>query len=475
MALTKVTYDMLEAAPTTLDAETWYVNASTGSDSNDGKTALTAFQTIQHAIDQLPPVICNKQIIQLANGTYNINNRAPADNPRNAVVFINEKWISGRTDQTGGGADTTGYLVIKGASVAGTIIETTATLTAGVYASECNNVGFSNLTIKANHANTVSLLVSHRTGTYVQASSIVLDGNGGQADYGCYTEAGSVLEITGPSEIKGCAVGAQVLNISTLVVADTMNIDATNTVGVSCSTGEFLAANQTVIASPITIAENGFFMTRGTDATDRVTLSGAINARQGALDCTFTDITGAVDAVGTNINLNDVDWSNSIIALGGDVHVRGSSNSFISPATQNTTTSPLSVVDGGSVYVEAGSSIVGSDGKKGNVGYLAQSVTSNGTTVALYGPSYDTHFFTGSGALRTGTILPLVNSDGVAFMEGQMIQLCGNTWGVQFVDSTTAQFAGGSATIGNSAGQYFGVTMVFYDGKWRELSRSLVN
>lgn len=475
MALTKVTYDMLEAAPTTLDAETWYVNASTGSDNNDGKTALTAFQTIQHAIDQLPPVICNKQIIQLANGTYNVNNRAPADNPRNAVVFINEKWISGRTDQTGGGVDTTGYLVIKGGSVAGTIIETTATLTAGVYASECNNVGLSNLTIKANHANTVSLLVSHRTGTYVQASSIVLDGNGGQADYGCYTEAGSVLEITGPSEIKGCAVGAQVLNISTLVVADTMNIDATNTVGVSCSTGEFLAANQTVIASPITIAENGFFMTRGTDATDRVTLSGAINARQGGLDCTFTNITGAVDAVATTINLNDADWSNSILAKGGNVHVRGGSNSFVSPATQNTTTSPLSVVDGGSVFVESGSSILGSDGKKGNVGYIPQNVSANGTTVTLYGPVYNTHFFTGAGALRTGTILPVVNNSGIAFMEGQLMQLCGNTWGVQFIDSTTAQFAGGSVTVGNSVGQYFGVTVVFYDGKWRELSRSLVN
>lgn len=475
MALTKVTYDMLEAAPTTLDAETWYVNASTGSDNNDGKTALTAFQTIQHAIDQLPPVICNKQIIQLADGTYNVNNRDPADNPRNAVVFINEKWISGRTDQTSGGADTTGYLVIKGTSVAGTIIETTATLTAGVYASECNNVGLSNLTIKANHANTVSLLVSHRTGTYVQASSIVLDGNGGQADYGCYTEAGSVLEITGPSEIKGCAVGAQTFNISTIVVADTMNIDATNTVGVSCVTGEFLAANETTIASPITVAENGFFMARGTDATDRVIISGAITARQGAIDCTFANITGAVDAVGTTINLNDVDWSNSIIALGGDVHVRGSSNSFIAPATQNTTANPLTVTDNGSVYVELGSSIVGSDSKNGNVGYLSQNVSANGTTVTLYGPSYDTHFFSGAGALRTGTILPVVNNDGVAFMEGQLLYLCGNTWGVQFVDSTTAQFAGGSCTVGNSAGQYFGVTMVFYDGKWREVSRSLVN
>lgn len=48
----------------------YYVNASTGSDTNDGLTSSTPFATIQHAVDILPKQIDHKVTIQLAPGTY---------------------------------------------------------------------------------------------------------------------------------------------------------------------------------------------------------------------------------------------------------------------------------------------------------------------------------------------------------------------------------------------------------------------
>lgn len=49
---------------------TYYINATSGSDSNDGLTAGTAFKTIQHAIDLLPQIINHSVNINVAEGTY---------------------------------------------------------------------------------------------------------------------------------------------------------------------------------------------------------------------------------------------------------------------------------------------------------------------------------------------------------------------------------------------------------------------
>ena len=49
---------------------TYYVNASTGDDNNDGLTSSTAFKTIQHAIDILPKFLLNKITINVSDGIY---------------------------------------------------------------------------------------------------------------------------------------------------------------------------------------------------------------------------------------------------------------------------------------------------------------------------------------------------------------------------------------------------------------------
>lgn len=57
---------------------TYYVNATSGVDSNNGFASGTAFKTIQHAIDLLPKVISHSINIIVASGSYlealNINN-----------------------------------------------------------------------------------------------------------------------------------------------------------------------------------------------------------------------------------------------------------------------------------------------------------------------------------------------------------------------------------------------------------------
>lgn len=50
---------------------TYYVNASTGVDTNDGLTSGTAFKTIQATINKLPQIINHAVIINVASGTYN--------------------------------------------------------------------------------------------------------------------------------------------------------------------------------------------------------------------------------------------------------------------------------------------------------------------------------------------------------------------------------------------------------------------
>ncbi|MCP1306476.1 hypothetical protein [Paenibacillus tyrfis] len=64
--------DKLAATPTkTTTPLKLYVNGSTGNDANDGKTAATAFKTIQKAVNSLPQVINHVCEIIIAAGTYN--------------------------------------------------------------------------------------------------------------------------------------------------------------------------------------------------------------------------------------------------------------------------------------------------------------------------------------------------------------------------------------------------------------------
>lgn len=68
--LNKINTDLSEKANKTKAAITYYVNATTGNDNNDGLTSETAFKTIQHAVNLIPEILTYDVYIRLASGTY---------------------------------------------------------------------------------------------------------------------------------------------------------------------------------------------------------------------------------------------------------------------------------------------------------------------------------------------------------------------------------------------------------------------
>lgn len=66
----KILFDDTELVKKTKGTITFYVNASSGLDTNSGLTSGTAFKTIQYAISQLPQIINHSVNINVASGTY---------------------------------------------------------------------------------------------------------------------------------------------------------------------------------------------------------------------------------------------------------------------------------------------------------------------------------------------------------------------------------------------------------------------
>ncbi len=97
--------------------------------------------------------------------------------------------------------------------------------------------------------------------------------------------------------------------------------------------------------------------------------------------------------------------------------------------------------------------------------WASKSVTANSTAVTI--SDVFSAQITGAGASRTNCTLS--TSGAVA---GQVVHLYGHTWSVQFIESTTATFAGGSSiTLGNTAGNLAGITLIYNGGKWIEVAR----
>ncbi|MGY3187150.1 phage tail protein [Lysinibacillus sp. TE18511] len=68
---TTVNEHLSEAVTKTKASKSYYVNASAGSDSNDGLTVNTAFKTTAKAISLIPQVVNHNIIINIAEGSYN--------------------------------------------------------------------------------------------------------------------------------------------------------------------------------------------------------------------------------------------------------------------------------------------------------------------------------------------------------------------------------------------------------------------
>lgn len=470
----------------TTGARTIFVNPTTGNDKYDGTSATVGagyigpVKTLQRAWNMLPPVIEHRITIQMADGTYEANEFTAGQMERPAILWLVGKFIRGRTDQSGaGGSDTTGYVLFKGTTKAGTIIRTAPTYTYGIYASQAPNVGFDEMTLRSNVAGTISLLVAHRTGTYLQGSNIDFDGNAGQASFAAYAEAGGVLELTGNGVVSGTVNGFQCYDGSLIQLANTITVSGTSS-ALSIGGGIVLLANTVAINSPVFLQRGSLFC-RGTDTSNRVTLA-AVTLVEGQLDATFANFSGAMSLQNAQAYFNTCAYSNVIGAENSDVYM-SNTPSFIAPAVASTVASPVQLLTGSRFRRDSAtnSPINGSGGRTNAIrNVVSQAIASNGATVAVFLAAGDSvvHRIDGNGGNRINCLLAAVDSSfGGAPMEGTMFTLINTTANsVQIINSATTDIVGGSVLLGSAgaSSNYKGITLVWENAAWREASRSLI-
>jgi hypothetical protein len=474
MPLTKV--QPIMTTMETTEEKTWYVNASTGLDTNDGTTAGTAFKTIQHAIDQLPPIIKHQQTIQLADGIYNTSSRAAADMPRPAIVYPQGKVISQRTAQSG--SDLEGMIVIKGTTKAGTIIQNNnaAGYTYAVYVSRCE-LALQNLTIQADTSGAAanSLLTAHRSG-YAHCRRVDFDGQS-NATFGIIAEAGAIAELIG-CNISDCANGASALGEGDLIsfaYQDLNGVISGCTTGVTGGLGGQVAIYvlQPSLGDVAVITGNTFgarnnagarLFLRGQSPTSRVLVENAIFIENGgSLDTVWTAIDAGVFAENANVRLQITDFQTAIQLNNSNLWI-SNCNSYIAPATANDQNKPIDIRWNSGVYYEGTNNIVGSTGGPAFRGGGNLLFTANSQTVAT-DPYYDSFRITGGTVARTGC---QIDSTGVE--EGRIIYVTGDTWDVELIGSGTHMEFDTDFSIGNSTASYSGAVFMMQSGKWRLVS-----
>ena len=474
MALTKVTPIMTTMETT--EEKTWYVNASSGSDTNDGTTTGSAFETIQHAIDQLPPIINKQQTIQLADGVYNKSSRAAASMPRPAIVYPQGKVISQRTAQDG--SDLEGMIVIKGTTKAGTIIQSNQAegYTYPVYVSRCE-LALQDLTIKADTsgAATSVLLTSHR-GAYSHLRNVNIDGQS-NGTIGLACEAGSTAELIG-CNISNCFNGATAFGEGDLIsyVHDGSNgVISGCTNGVTGGTGGQVSIYmlQPSLGDVAVITGNTFaarntagsrLFLRGQSATSRVLIEDPIYIENGGcLDTVWSAIDAGIVAENASVKLEISDFQESIQLNNSNLWIINC-NSYIAPATANNQSKPIDIRWNSGVYYEGTNNIVGSTSKPAFRGGGDLLFTADSQTVAI-DPYYDSFRITGGTVARTGCQIDSTNVE-----EGRIIYVTGDTWDVQLIGSGTHMEFDTDFKIGTSTSSYSGAVFMMQNSKWRLMS-----
>jgi hypothetical protein len=169
---------------------TLYVNAATGSDTNDGLTSGTAFKTIGAAIAKIPQIVNHVVTINLADGTYNEaiilngifgkgNIKIVGNSSNRNAVNVNNIYIN----------NTIPYVHIEYLTFTktnGEAINTTGALSVGVYnCSIKDGSGYagikgvtSNITVGGTDIVNRQVAILASTGSRIQSSNNTGTGNG---------------------------------------------------------------------------------------------------------------------------------------------------------------------------------------------------------------------------------------------------------------------------------------------------------
>lgn len=197
----KDTVDTAVAALKTQASITYYVNAATGNDGNDGATTGTALKTIQAAIDRIPQIVNHDVTVSLVAGTYN------------EAVVVSGFTGKGNIFLYGGVTSSTGfnvnsitvnrcgvYVFIRG-------INANSTTTTCFAVSRCLDVLLQYCSATTNAITQVGILVANSSitvkncttsgryrGIYTSLSTVASDNNSGVSnEVGLYSDYGSTL------------------------------------------------------------------------------------------------------------------------------------------------------------------------------------------------------------------------------------------------------------------------------------------
>lgn len=466
----------------TTGEKTWNV-ATTGSDTTGDGSAGLPFATPQKAWESIPDIALHMQIMQLADGTYDTSSIAAVDQPRPAIIWGKGKVTPIRS--FGSGANIEAMISIRGNAVTpgNVILETGADFTYGIYINK-GNVGIQDLTIRGDGVNPAqSLLVAHRTDTFVHAKNVFIDGGAAGAVIGAIVEStGSMEFIAG--EIKNCDIGGAALAAGDQLVFASQGDNQINncTTGVSATYGGYIALNmlqngqgqvEVIDGTCVTgalLSGNSILKVRGQDhGTDtcQINASGsAIECESSHVDLIFAETLAVVNLyAGSTIKVNSSNYQDAINAHASDVHLK-TSNSYVGVATENDALRPVALTDGSRIYQTGTNNINGSGGTvtvPSRVPATATFTANNQGYTLLDGRDY-VNAQSDSGNSWTGCY---VDSTGIT--EGRTMYVYGgeSVDGVELASTSGHMDLANPIIIGNAVGEYRGATFTMLNSKWR--------
>lgn len=472
-----VTVGIPDSIGRTTGAFTVYVS-TTGSDSaNCGLSSATAFATPQRAYDSLPPLIRHNVRISMADGTYNTSSRAVGTLARHATLYLDNKHLGDRTDNSSG--DLVASVEFEGntADKTAVIIESSATFDESAVYVQQGQVAFDHVTLKSNTAGTTSCLTAHRTDTYVHMVDCVINGNAKQATYGIVAETGSVVEFTGTDgSIDNCTVGGAAIgggayfgfsggctltnNTTALLGNQSGTVHVESTVSGS--------STWTVIASTNT---NGITLTnsvgevRSGASTNTAHIDAPIACYGSSWNVVLSEIDSTQSMYASSMNMSSSSYQDQIILRASQAYINNTT-SYISPATENDDANPISAID--SNFMLAGTSDVAGTGSS-NVNSFEPFQSSYTNTETKQYTVAQVSQIRGGGVDVVGTAGDvtscMISTDN--FAQGDTIHVTGTSANsVQFINGTHMELAA-SIVIGGGSGDYTGAIFQMYGTKWR--------
>lgn len=184
----------------TTDDTVYYVNGTTGIDSNNGLSAATAKKSIQAAINEIPPVVLHNIIINIANGIYR-DYAGDVDGVSVNVAVVDKLVVGDASIRLVGNTASPGSVRITGSNAGA---DTTPVRNMGVYVRNID--GFYLEGVKVDYFTSTGIYLSRKN--YASITNVESRNNGG---HGLVAIDGTVAVMKNYVATKNTSYGMYVL------------------------------------------------------------------------------------------------------------------------------------------------------------------------------------------------------------------------------------------------------------------------